>query len=176
MENTEIRTEAATENPAHGFDDLLRERDFQSEFDRRVSRALETARGKWAQETKKQIETAREEAERSARAAGAAEIAAREEALRLRESDIALRELRADAARMLQERGLPNELMHAMDLSSAERVEVSMDAAEKAFRRAVQSGVEARMRGAAPVSARRFEEASASDEDYYRRHYAPINR
>ena len=172
MENTEIRTEAAAENPSHGFDDLLRERDFQSEFDRRVSRALETARGKWAQETKRQVENARMEAESAARAAGEAEFRMREAELNARESGILQRELRADAARKLQERGLPKELMHALDLSDAERVQASMDAAETAFRRAVQSGVEARMRGSVPSAMRRAEENPASDEDYYRRRFS----
>ena len=168
-ENMEMRPEVS----GHGFDDLLRERDFQSEFDRRVSRALETARGKWAQETRKQVETAREEAARNAYAEGEARMNAREEELNARETGIMQRELRADAARMLQERGLPNELMHALDLRSSESVQSSMDAAETAFRRAVQTGVEARMRGVVPAGIRRAAETSGSDEDYYRRHYAP---
>ena len=170
MEEMQART---AETGAQGFDDLLRERDFQSEFDRRVTRALETARGKWAQETKRQVENARMEAESAARAAGEAEIRMREAELNARESGILQRELRADAARMLQERGLPNELLHALDLSSSERVQASMDAAETAFRRAVQTGVEARMRGVVPSGIHRATETSGSDEDYYRRHYAP---
>ena len=169
----EENMENRPEQTGHGFDDLLRERDFQSEFDRRVSRALETARGKWAQETRKQVESAREEAARTAYAEDEARISAREAELNARESGIMQRELRADAARMLQERGLPGELMQALDLSSGERVQASMDAAETAFRRAVQSGVEARMRGVVPSGFRRDAETPGSDEDYYRRHYMP---
>lgn len=46
---TDAASAASNEaNPSQSFDALLKERGFRSEFDRRISRALETARGKWA--------------------------------------------------------------------------------------------------------------------------------
>ena len=56
-EHIEVQTQAQTAaaSPAQDFDALLREKDFQSEFDRRVSRALEAARGRWAQETERKL-------------------------------------------------------------------------------------------------------------------------
>lgn len=163
--------------PAQDFDALLRERDFQSEFDRRVSRALDTARGKWAQETERKIQQAREEAEERARMSGeermAHDFAQRQAALEARERNILQRELRADAARMLQERGLPGELAGAVNYESAESVQASLNAAEQAFRAAVQLGVEQRMRGSAPGAAHRQASAEISDADYYRARAMP---
>ena len=172
-ENITIKNPASGEaNPAQSFDELLQNRDFQSEFDRRISRALETARGKWAQETERKIDRAREEAERLARMSGeermAHDFAQREAALNDREQQIVRRELRAEAARMLSERSLPMELMDALNYESAEQVNLSMDAAEKAFRQAVQSGIEERMRAAAPSIARSGRSGDMSDDEYYR--------
>lgn len=163
--------------PGQDFDALLRERDFQSEFDRRVSRALETARGKWARETEMRIEQARAEAEARARMTGeermAHDFARREAQLNAREQEILGRELRAEAARMIQERGLPMELAGAMNYSSMENMEESLNSIGEAFAAAVQAGVEQRMRGSVPVSAHRKEPAAVSDADYYRSNYVP---
>ena len=171
VQNSENASPAEA-NPQQGFDALLKQRDFQSEFDRRVSRALETARGKWAQETKQKIERACAEAERLARMSGeermAHDFAQREAALNDREQKIVRRELRAEAARMLSERALPMELMEALNYESAEQVNLSMDAAEKAFKQAVQTGIEERMRASVPSIARSGRSGDISDDEYYR--------
>ena len=170
-ENITIENQASYE-ANQSFDQLMQNREFQSEFDRRVSRALETARGKWAQETKQKIERAREEAERLARMSGeermAHDFAQREAELSRREQTIVRRELRADAARMLSERALPMELMEALNYESREQVNLSMDAAEKAFRQAVQQGIEERMRSQPPIVSRSGRSGDLSDDEYYR--------
>lgn len=170
MENVASNMEA---RPAQDFEALLRERDFQSEFDRRVSRALETARGKWAQETERKIEQARAAAEARARMTGeermAHDFAERQKQLEAREQQILRRELQADAMRMLQERGLPAELAGAVNYASAESLQASLDAAETAFRSAVQSGVEQRLRGSIPAVVPRTASEPESDADYYAR-------
>ncbi|MBQ8508245.1 MAG: DUF4355 domain-containing protein [Clostridia bacterium] len=172
MENTASPEEA---RPGQDFDALLRDRDFQSEFDRRISRALETARSKWAQETERRIERARAEAEALARMSGeermAHDFARREAELNEREGAIARRELRAEAAKMIAERSLPPELAEALNYESAERVAESLDAAERAFKNAVQSGVEKRMSGQVPAAARAGRSGEVSDAEYYRTHY-----
>ena len=172
-ENIAIENQASPEAKG-SFDELLQNREFQSEFDRRVSRALETARGKWAQETKQKIERAREEAERLARMSGeermAHDFAQREAELSRREMNILRRELRAEAAKMLSQRALPMELMEALNYESQEQVNLSMDAAEKAFRQAVQQGIEERMRSQPPTVSRSGRSGDLSDDEYYRTH------
>lgn len=162
--------------PGQDFDALLRERDFQSEFDRRVSRALETARGKWAQETERKMEQLRVQVEARARMTGeermAHDFAERQKQLEARERDILRRELQADAMRMLQERGLPAELAGAVNYESAESLQQSLDLAENAFRSAVQRGVEKRLAGDMPMNISRRAAMPESDDDYYRARYA----
>lgn len=162
------------------FEDLLKEKGFQSEFDRRVSRALETARGKWAKETEERIRRECEAAEARARMTGeermAHDFAEREARLEAREKEITGRELRAEAMRLLQERGLPSELADAVNYGSAENLQESMDAVESAFRMAVQSGIEQRLRGNAPALNHRKAENEQSDADYYRANYAAGKR
>ena len=145
-----------------------------------MSRALETARGKWVREMNERIEQVRAEAEARARMTGeerlAHDLAEREAQLEAREKEITGRELRAEAVRLLEERGLPRELAGAVNYASAEAVQQSLDAAESAFRIAVQNGIEQRMRGNAPVVNHRRAEGEQSDADYYRANYAPGKR
>lgn len=159
------------------FNALMQEKAFQSEFDRRVSRALETARSKWAQETKQQVEQARSEAEALARMnsqeRAAHEFAQRSARLDEREQAILGRELRAEASQQLQSRGLPTELVGIVNCSSPEGMQASLDTVEQAFRSAVQRGVEDRLRGSVPAGTRGHSRSLDSDEDYYRAHYAP---
>ena len=172
VQNSEIAPNVEA-NPAQGFDALLREKNFQSEFDRRVSRALETARGKWAQETERRIQQARAAAEERARMTGeermAHDFAQRQQQLDEREQALNRRELQAEALRMLAQRGLPPQLAGAMDFSGAQQLQASLDAAEEAFRSAVQAGVEERMRGSVPSVVPRKAAEKESDADYYAR-------
>jgi len=177
-ENMENRTEEAVSSPeaaGQGFDELLKDRDFQSEFDRRISRALETARSKRAQETRQKIEQVRREEQQLARMSCderfSQEYAQREAELAERESLLRARELRAEAAKMLNERGLPPELAGAINYSSEESMKNSMETAELAFRAAVQSGVEQRMRGSAPPIAHKGAGKEIGDAEYYRSRY-----
>ena len=161
-------------NPARDFETLLRDKGFQSEFDKRVSRALETVRGKWAQETERRIQQARAAAEERARMTGeeriAHDFAERMKQLDAREAALQRREMHAEALRMLRERGLPEELVGAVNCESAQHLSESMENAEKAFLAAVQAGVEKRMRGEGPsLVPRKIAPADESDADYYAR-------
>lgn len=169
------REEAARPEGAQAFEAMLEAQNLQPEYERRLSAALEEARGAWAEETQRALERTRAEAEAMARMSSQEraehEFAQRQAQLDAREREILGRELRAEAARMIQERGLPAELCGAVDYCSAERVQQSLDAVERAFRSAVQRGVEMRMRGGAPAAGRRDAIAQESDEDYYRARY-----
>ena len=180
VQNSEAVASGNEARPGQDFDALLRERDFQSEFDRRVSRALATARGKWAQETERRIESVRAEAEARMRMTGeermAHDFAERQRQLEQREMELTRRELRAEAMRMIQERGLPAELAGIVNYSSAEGMQESLDAAQQAFTRAVQAGVEMRMRGDLPSAPQREDNRPQSDADYYRARYVPGKR
>ena len=49
------------------FDDILKDKKYQSEFDKRVAKALETAKGKWETDYQAKVEEAKTEAEKLAK-------------------------------------------------------------------------------------------------------------
>lgn len=142
-------TETQTEN-TQTFDDVLKA-GHQSEFDRRVTKALETARQKWEQENQQKIEAAKQEAEKLAKmnAEQKAEYEKKqaEEALAKRERDITVRELRAEAYEILAEKGLPKELVDILNYEDADACNKSIAAVEKAFQAAVEKAVNDKLRG-----------------------------
>ena len=92
---------------------------------------------------------------------------ARREALDTRESDLRRRELNARAHDLLKERGLPTALSTVLSFSDESALAVGIDALEKAFRAAVQAGVEERLLTAAPKAASLMNPSDLPDEEYY---------
>ena len=75
----------------------------------------------------------------------------REAELNRREAELAKRELRAQAVDELVARGLPGELGQLIDCTDAQSCAEGVDALERAFREAVQRGVDERIRRAHPL-------------------------
>lgn len=136
------------------FDDLLKDKSIQSEFDKRISKALETAKAKWETEYQQKLEEAKTEAEKlakmNAEQKAEYERQQREEELAKREAEITRRELRASALETLSEKGLPKELADIINYTDAESTKTSLESIEKAFRQAVEDGVNERLKGNPP--------------------------
>lgn len=102
------------------------------------------------------VQNARTEAERLAQMTAEQraehERQERETALAKREAELTRRELRAQALETLSGRGLPHELADVLNYADADTCNASIAGAEKAFRAAVQRGVEDRMKGTPPKS------------------------
>ena len=92
---------------------------------------------------------------------------ARRASLDTRESDLRRRELSARAHDLLKERGLPTALSTVLSFSDENALSAGVDALDKAFRAAVQSGVEERLLTAAPKAASLMNPSDLSDEEYY---------
>ena len=92
---------------------------------------------------------------------------ARSDALSGREEDLCRREMAAQARDALQERGLPTALADCLCFADAEEMQNGVDALEKAFRAAVQQGVEDRLLSDAPKSAAMKPLSEMTDEEYY---------
>ena len=92
---------------------------------------------------------------------------ARREALDTRESDLRRRELTARAYDLLKDRGLPTALSTVLSFSDESALAAGVDALEKAFRAAVQAGVEERLLTAAPKAASLMNPSDLPDEEYY---------
>lgn len=143
-------TETGQEQPKT-FDDLLKDKTYQSEFDKRVAKALETAKGKWETEHQAKLEAAKTEAEKMA-AMNEKQKADYErdkqlKALEQREREITTRELKATAYETLAEKGLPKELADILNYTDADQCKASIDAVEKAFQMSVEKAVNEKLRG-----------------------------
>ena len=78
------------------------------------------------------------------------ERAEREKQLKDRESEITRRELKAEAKAQLADKGLPVEFADALPLTDAESVQTAIEVFDKAFRVAVEKGVNERLKGNPP--------------------------
>jgi hypothetical protein len=74
----------------------------------------------------------------------------REKQLKDRESEITRRELKAEAKAQLADKGLPVEFADALPLTDAESVQTAIEVFDKAFRIAVEKGVNERLKGNPP--------------------------
>lgn len=136
------------------FDDVLKDKSYQSEFDKRVAKALETAKGKWETDYQTKIEEAKTEAQKLAKM-NADQKAEYEQQKKLdelskREKDINTRELKAQAYETLAEKNLPKDLIATLNFESAETCNKSIESVQKAFQSAVEKAVNEKLRGGNP--------------------------
>jgi len=132
------------------FDDILKEGNFQAEFDRRVQKALGTAKDKWSALMDDKLS----EAEKLSKMNKEEKIEylrqKQEKDLHDRESAITRRELMAEAKNTLAEKKLPTSLAEVLNYSDADTCNKSITAVEKAFQEAVQAAVEEKLKGGKP--------------------------
>ena len=132
----------------------------QEDIDSIVTQRLARAQRDADQQIARARSEGRAEAERLARMTEAERrehderaVRERERELSSREAELVRRELRAEAVDMLALRGLPRELEQLLNYTDADACAQSVDALEKAFRSAVQKGVDERInrgRGSLP--------------------------
>lgn len=143
--------QAGVQEPAPpSFDELLKNKDYQSEFDKRVNKALETARAKWDEQKKAELTEQEKLAKMKADEKAQYEREKREQQLKEREAAITRRELTASAKETLIEKGLPPELAAVLNCESADACKESLDAVEKAFQAAVEKAVNDKLRSDPP--------------------------
>ena len=136
------------------FDDFLKDPKNQAEFDRRVSKALETSRSKMQAEINTKVQEAVTEAEKMAKMNAEQkaqyEREKKEKEIADREAALTKRELTATAKEQLAEKGLPLSLADVLNYSSAEECNASIEAIGKTFQEAVEKAVEDRLKGGKP--------------------------
>ncbi len=136
------------------FDDLLKESDYQSEFDRRVTKAINTAvtkeRARLEALHNEQLTEAEKLAKMTEQEKNEYKAQQKEAEIRKREAAITKRELMAEAKEKLADRGLPITLANTLIYDSAETVKTSLDDLEKAFNEAVAKTVEDKLKGGQP--------------------------
>lgn len=141
-------------DPSKSLDDVLKDKLLQSEFDKRIAKALETAKTKWDTDFESKLSAAKTEAEKLAKMNADQkadyERQQRETKLADREAEITRRELRATALEQLAEKGLPKQLADIIVYTDADSTNESITAVETAFRAAVEAGVNERLKGNPP--------------------------
>lgn len=154
MENEEKVTEEVTqvEDKPLSFDEILGDKTYQAEFDRRVQKALETARTKWEADE----QTKRTEAEKLAKMD--AEQKAKYELKKANEErDSALAklnayELQSTAIKIAQEKGLDISLLEDIDYSkqTAETIATIIDTKKAVFDKALEKAMKEKYRESTP--------------------------
>ena len=150
QEAPETQETEQQQTPEPSFDDMLKNKAYQSEFDRRVNKALDTAQQKWDADAKAQADEAAKLAKMKADEKAEYERTKREEALTKREAEITRRELRAEAITQLADKGLPAGLADILDCTSADNCKASLEKVEKAFGEAVEQAINDRLKGITP--------------------------
>lgn len=132
------------------FDEILGNKNYQAEFDRRVQKALETQRSKLetlmnekATEAEKLALMTKEEKDRYLHQK-------RVKDLETKEASITKRELVAEAKVALSDQGLPVSLAEVLSYSDADTCKASIEAVGKAFQEAVEAAVEEKLKGGKP--------------------------
>lgn len=133
------------------FDDVLKNKEFQAEFDRRVQKAIDTAKNKWDASMNDKLTEAEKMAKMTKEERAAYEKQKKEKELNDREEAITKRELMAEAKNTLAEKKLPVSLATILDYKDADACKASISAVEKAFQEAVQAAVEERLKGGKPI-------------------------
>lgn len=132
------------------FDDILGNKDYQAEFDRRVQKALETQRSKLEVLFDEKATEAEKLAKMTEKEKAQYLQQKKEKEMADREAAITKRELAAEAKNTLAEKKLPVSLAEVLNYSNVDACKQSIEAVEKAFKEAVEASVEERLKGDKP--------------------------
>lgn len=156
MEQNENVAEEVTkvEDKPLSFDEILGDKTYQAEFDRRVQKALDTAKAKWEADE----QTKRTEAEKLAKMD--AEQKAKYELKKANEErDSALAKLNAyelknTAIKIAQEKGLDITLLEDIDFSkqNAETITTIIDTKKAVFDKALEKAMNEKYKESTPVT------------------------
>lgn len=139
------------EKPPKTFEEILSNKDYQAEFDRRVQKALETQRSKLEVLFDEKATEAEKLAKMTEKEKAQYLQQKKEKEMADREAAITKRELAAEAKNTLAEKKLPVSLAEVLNYSDADACKQSIETVEKAFKEAVEASVEERLKGDKPL-------------------------
>jgi phenylalanyl-tRNA synthetase alpha subunit len=141
-ETAQVETPAVTEPVEKTFT----QKDLDAIIDKRLARERKDAETR----IKEAVTEAQKLAKMNADERAQHEREELQKTLSQREAEITKRELKAEAKSQLSDKGLPIELADALPLNDAESTSQAIEAIETAFRKAVEKGVNERLKGTAP--------------------------
>lgn len=137
------------------FDEILKDKDYQDEFDRRVQQGINTAVTKAKEKWETLIDDKVSEAEKLAKMTKEEKAQymqqKHEKELAEREANITRRELMAEAKNTLLGKNLPVELADVLNYTDADTCKKSIEIVGAAFQKAVEAGVQERLKGDKPI-------------------------
>ena len=152
MEEENKNVNAGAEGEVMTFDEILQDKYYQSEFDKKVAKALETARTKWEREAEEKRTEAEKLAKMDADEKHKYEL---EKAMKEKEEAISrlnAYELKEQAIKIANEKELPISLLNVIDYTKedAESIKTKIDEIEVVYKQAIQSGINDRMKEKTP--------------------------
>ena len=157
MEETTNTVENTEETPLT-FDEILSDKEYQREFDKRVAKAIETSRSKWEKDYQTKLEVERTEAEKLAKMKDE-ERFQYEISKSNKERDDAIAklnayELKETALKIAQEKGLDISLLEDIDYSkqNAESISNIIDTKKKVFDIAIEKALNEKLKQSSPTT------------------------
>lgn len=152
--NTGAEESVGTENKTQTFDEVLSNKEYQAEFDRRVQKAIETAKTKWQEIN----DAEKSEADKLAKMNKEQKLEYEAQKAN-KEKDNALAELNAyklkeQALTIASEKGLEVSLLNLIDFKTvtAEKLSENIDNLSVVFNRAVEKAVNEKLKEDAPIT------------------------
>lgn len=124
--------------------------EFDSVVDKRISKALETAKGKWEAEKEAAISEAEKLAKMNTAERKEAEEQARIAGIEKREKELNMREYRFVAKSQLEENDLPADFVDMVLSDDAETTKQNISALKTAFDKAIEAKVQESLKGSTP--------------------------
>lgn len=145
MENEEILEQSGAQEEAkeQTFDDILSDPKKQAEFDKRVAKAIDTARNKWVAETEEKENEAKRLAKMNAEQKAQHEKAKLEARIAELEAERTLSEMKSAARTMLSEANIniSDALLSQLVSTDADKTKNAVEAFSEAFSEAIEKEV-----------------------------------
>ena len=138
------------------FDEMLKDSNYQSEFDKRVAKSLETAKSKWEKEYNEKLEAQKTEAEKLANMKEAEKHAYELEKANKRAEEAISKlnayELEKQAIKIAREKGLDVSLLEDIDYTkqTAESISAIIDTKKEIFDKALENAINERYKEKTP--------------------------
>ncbi len=166
-ENNTAGAETTAKTDTERFEDLLKsDGKLQGEFDRRIQKAIETAKGKWEQNLTVEQDEAKK-LEKMTQAQRDSYLLRKEKAEFEKQKKAFLSEqMKVATGRELMKRGFDASFADFLTSDTAEQTSRNISAFEEAFKAAVQKSTNDKMRGDKPP--RESEKKTAEDDAFLR--------
>lgn len=148
----EKKVETGADGEVMTLDEILQDKAYQSDFDKKVAKALETAKTKWKQE----VEVEKTEAEKLAKMDADEKHKYELEKANKEKDEVISKlnayELKEEAIKIASTKSLPISLLKVIDYQkeNAESIKTKIDEIESVYKQALQDGINDRMKEKTP--------------------------